>query len=409
MKRTSDIKALDEGNKTLKIDLNNHGPGGCHSFQHKKKRFCKMAVKPGERYCGAHRDEDVNATQSETVRCHLCNDLIQVAKMASHLKRCNKVKEAQNKPKYYAKGINDEDYASDASVAGMKLAEFDEREIKTVIEYLNGVDDRIETTIAESAYEPMDPLMTELETKKATKALREVKQQSFILNRMDKFDLLKRDTCYIELGAGKGGLTERIAQSTSFGHECSFVIIDRATTRVKKERTLKESCDFERVKIDIADFDITAVKSKHSIVGIAKHLCGAATDLSIRGLRRCERLHGLAIVTCCHHRCSWSTFHSRHFLPEWAQDERHFRITTLLSSWATCGFHRVSDETDGVSFGLNVEAKKQVGRRAKFMLDTARARQLESQFGNAKATIDLMQYCSLATSPECRIILMKLV
>ena len=112
--------------------------------------------------------------------------------MASHLKRCNKVKEAQNKPKYYAKGINDEDYASDASVAGMKLAEFDEREIKTVIEYLNGVEDRIETTIAESAYEPMDKLMTELETKKATKALHEVKQQSFILNRMDKFDLLKR-------------------------------------------------------------------------------------------------------------------------------------------------------------------------------------------------------------------------
>ena len=86
---------------------------------------------------------------------------------------------------------------------------------------------------------------------------------------MAKFEMLKENQCYIELGAGKGGLTERIAQSLD---HCKFVIIDRATSRVKKERTLK--CDFERVKIDIADFDIKAVDAKMPIVGIAKHLCG---------------------------------------------------------------------------------------------------------------------------------------
>merc|ERR1711892_101520 len=312
--------------------------------------------------------------------------MIQVEKKASHMKRCNKVKEAHNKPAYYSQAINDENYASDTSVASMKLAQFEETEIAKVIEFLSGVKDQIVATITESEYSPMMPLLEELTTKKATKALREVRQQSAILSRMDKFDLLKRGHCYIELGAGKGGLTERIAQAP-FGQDgCSFIIIDRATTRVKKERTLK--CDFERVKIDIADFDINAVTADKPIVGIAKHLCGAATDLSIRGIGRANRLHGLAIVTCCHHRCSWSTFHSRNFLPEWARDQRHFRIVCLLSSWATCGFHRQSDETGGVSFGLNKDAKEQVGRRAKFMLDAARVRQLESQF--EKATIGLL-------------------
>ena len=47
----------DEIKTEIKTPKLEHGPGGCHSFQKKKKRFCKMAVKPGEKYCGAHRDE----------------------------------------------------------------------------------------------------------------------------------------------------------------------------------------------------------------------------------------------------------------------------------------------------------------------------------------------------------------
>lgn len=324
--------------KKAKVD---HGPGGCHSFQKKKKRFCKMAVKPGEKYCGAHRDE---AGESDAIRCQLCNDLIAPTKMASHLKRCNKVKEARNKPKYYLESVNNENYQHDHIISKLKLAEFNEDEVLKVIGYLNTVRDSINETIDEVQFDGMKELVSSLEEQNASKALREARQQSYILRKMNDFELLLENHCYIELGAGKGGLTERIAYSVS---NCKFVIIDRATSRVKKERTLKS--DFERVKIDIADFDIKSVDSRVPIVGIAKHLCGSATDLSIRGIRRADNLSGLAIVTCCHHRCTWSTFHSRKFLPEWCQVERNFRIVTLLSSWATCGFER-ANESQGLEF-----------------------------------------------------------
>ena len=61
--------------------------------------------------------------------------------------------------------------------------------------------------------------------------MKKVTQQSLILSKMAQFEMLKENQCYIELGAGKGGLTERIAQSHN---ESKFIIIDRATSRVKK-------------------------------------------------------------------------------------------------------------------------------------------------------------------------------
>ena len=89
---------------------------------------------------------------------------------------------------------------------------------------------------------------------------------------MEKRGLLTNSRCYIELGAGKGGLTERI-NGTDHLRDIEFVIIDRATSRIKKERKV-EKHKFERVKIDIADFNIEKVNTKFSVIGIAKHLCG---------------------------------------------------------------------------------------------------------------------------------------
>merc|ERR1711917_123988 len=162
----------------------------------------------------------------------------------------------------------------------MKLAEFETSTIQEVLELLGDEKDPIEDEIIEKELNAMTEIIKELKVLNAKKALRHTLQQSYILEKMYQKDLLKDDRCYIELGAGKGGLTERL---NHYYKNLDFVIVDRATSRVKKERKIEEN-SFERVKIDIKDFDINMITSPKSHIGIAKHLCGSATDLSLRGI-----------------------------------------------------------------------------------------------------------------------------
>jgi tRNA:m4X modification enzyme len=50
-------------------------------------------------------------------------------------------------------------------------------------------------------------------------------------------------------------------------------------------------------------------EDKVGIVGIAKHLCGGATDLTLHSLSQItESVTGLSIATCCHHACDAYTY-----------------------------------------------------------------------------------------------------
>ena len=43
------------------------------------------------------------------------------------------------------------------------------------------------------------------------------------------------------------------------------------------------------------------------VVGIAKHLCGFATDVAMRCMLRAPSAVGLGVATCCHHRCTYNS------------------------------------------------------------------------------------------------------
>jgi len=69
--------------------------------------------------------------------------------------------------------------------------------------------------------------------------------------------------------------------------------------------------------MDIKDFDLGWFSKKQEIIGVAKHLCGAATDLTIKSLQSCgDRLKGLAIATCCHHSCDSKTYVNLKFMED---------------------------------------------------------------------------------------------
>ena len=215
-----------------------------------------MVVRSGEKFCGAHVNED--ESKEKRVKCPHWGCLLPANKLQKHIKKCNKVKEAAIIPKYYSRDINMENINSDedkSKIDSMKLAEFETPIVEEVLKLLKDVKDPIEDEIIETELNEMTDIIKELRDLNAKKALRHTLQQSYILQKMNQKDLLKDDRCYIELGAGKGGLTERL---NHYYKKLDFVIVDRATSRVKKERKIEEN-SFERVKIDIKDFDINLI------------------------------------------------------------------------------------------------------------------------------------------------------
>ena len=180
---------------------------------------------------------------------------------------------------------------------------------------------------------------------------------------------------FLEVGAGKGllGLAVAIVQPSG-----RFIFLEKAGSRKKVDRYFRdnnivyqrivmdirhcylpklpfiisqESADHSTVGSDNAIIDNNEVKEsdekKKSVTVLAKHLCGAATDLTLSGLRYlCKDSKSLSvhfcIATCCHHVCNYedyvgkSWYHSQGFLAA------EFPILRSWSSWFSGDPNRVT-------------------------------------------------------------------
>ena len=189
----------------------------------------------------------------------------------------------------------------------------------------------------------------------------------------------------------------------------SFVLIDWAKPQASADKLLRSrGVTVCRYKIDLRHLWLPGVAelclpvTRHSLptptpqptgtwrrMAIAKHLCGCATDFSLRSLvasaaldtiadrtteaaagraagagaevmgaglalgvpdgikgvagsegdgrspRSAPPFKGMMIATCCHHRCTWGSYVNRPFLESVGICEADFPIVCLLSSWAT--------------------------------------------------------------------------
>lgn len=81
-------------------------------------------------------------------------------------------------------------------------------------------------------------------------------------------------------------------------------------------------------------------------VAFGKHLCGAATDFTLRScareLQRQRRqggagapagrgVRGLAVATCCHHRCSWQHFVAQQDMGELGFSPEEFEVIAWMT------------------------------------------------------------------------------
>lgn len=135
--------------------------------------------------------------------------------------------------------------------------------------------------------------------------------------------------------------------------------------------------DVDRIKMDIKDFDAGAYRDTcpHQSSAIySKHLCGAATDLTLRCVAAGNlRPRGFVIALCCHHRCTFGAYINRAFLARLGiRDAEEFRILTALSSWATCSRKPGHEEPSAYYDGLAFAEREQIGRDCKLLLDLGR-------------------------------------
>ncbi|KTF74912.1 hypothetical protein cypCar_00029987, partial [Cyprinus carpio] len=383
-------------------------PGRCAFYVVKKKRYCKMIVGSGKTFCGEHANAG-EESDKKRIPCPLDpKHTVFEDNLAKHLKKCNS-KEKPKPNRYVLK--------NDASM---------------------------QITIAERFKEELDELIVKLKT--ALKEMLPVSQAS-ILGNMEVLELLCPNRCYIclEFGAGKGKLSHWIHIALKAAVNVHFLLVERSSTRFKVDGKHKNAgSTFDRLQVDIQHLDLRNVpllrEKGLTVIGVGKHLCGAATDLALRCLFEhncsdeddepptkrlkphqnegaCDKpvpstegretgkkliVSGLPIALCCHHRCDWRHYVGKEFFRQKGLGPEEFVAFQRMSSWATCGMrkfaskitektsehkrdgeeeHEMSEEAlpDTLKGLMSVEDREQIGRLCKRLIDHGRLYYLQQK------------------------------
>lgn len=381
-----------------------------------------MTVKRGFQYCGEHLPNDPQsecAEDSKTLRiiCPLDNKHTCFAhKLQKHLKICN-AQPNTNLP-YISKGVNCGQVDPDSTLTlqnTRQLSSVQPGAIKDLVQKITKIyDEAINGKILTNVQKHE---ILEVELKKpefGDRTKKHLIQASSIVGILRQKDLIKDETCYIEFGAGKGQLSYWIAQAVADTKSSSVLLVERASHRHKFDNKLdKSEGRVHRVKADIGDLMLNKVEAAEKcagVVGLTKHLCGDATDLTLRCLQTYEsnggKVFGVIMAFCCHHRCQWTAYTGKDFFAKHGLTRDEFDIMCGMVSWAVCG-SGLSRESNKDSkeipvnerdkeIGLSREEKEEVGRRCKNILDYGRMHFMESLgFG-----CEMFYYVDASVSPE---------
>lgn len=326
----------------------------------------------------------------------------------------------KDQPEYIVTGLNagpkDDDCQDDST--DFKLADVDGETVESIIEKINKMYDesRIDEQIEELwlTHPLLEPELSKSEYGAETR--KHLLQTSAILGYLEHYRLLNDHTSYVEYGAGKGQVAYWLAQAITGHPNSNVLLIDRASLRHKKDNKLDETHAVHRIRADICDFDMNKfdllLKAKH-IVGMGKHLCGAATDFAIRcilngntgdGVADAPKTDAFIVALCCHHRCDWQPFVGKEFFLRHKISRREFAIITKMVGWAICGTgmsrerrkeieekqkaaadsgEEPSEAADGGGLFRDInralrDSRREIGRKCKRLIDFARIEYLQA-------------------------------
>ncbi|XP_065738670.1 tRNA:m(4)X modification enzyme TRM13 homolog isoform X2 [Phocoena phocoena] len=416
--------------------------GRCGYYVEKKKRFCRMVVAAGKRFCGEHAGAAEEENARKRILCPLDpKHTVYEDQLAKHLKKCNS--REKPKPDFFIQDIN----------AGLK----DETEIPEKLVPISFLSEEQMENLIKKLRKASEALHDALnDPKNGDSATKHLKQQASILGNIEKLKLLGPRRCFVEFGAGKGKLSHWVDIALKDAEKVHFILVEKVTTRFKVDgKHRKKNSVFERLQIDIQHLCLNKIpllsKEKLPVVGIGKHLCGVATDLALRCLvetyaASCEERNeeplakrvkndktekeintlakegneknipekwtpvaGIVIALCCHHRCDWRHYVGKEYFRALGLGAVEFHYFQRMSSWATCGMQKTSleasnistkrkdkqndgseehddggyritdDSTESLPGFLNVEEKKKIGHLCKLLIDQGRINYLQQK------------------------------
>ncbi|KAL2486676.1 methyltransferase [Abeliophyllum distichum] len=357
----------------------------CKFWLPKKNRFCANSPFNNSSFCGNHTQR----SDGRWIPCPIDpTHSVLEENLEGHLNRCPLLKQAQSlsRQPYYQKGVNaghddddeeeeeeEEEEEKNLQSSGVKdssvTSEMKRNAVyaMTVTEFSKLIA-RIKSVHATVCNDIRDSFKI-LETcsiwtnrevdKKLPYQERHVLQQASILGNLEEFGVLKKSCAssnvaskhcdsngesenyndvpaVVEFGAGRGYLTQMLADC--YGIK-KVLLVERKSYKLKADRSLrqKELLTLERLRIDIEDLNLNGVEPLQGVayMAIGKHLCGPATDMTLRcciGEQSYQDIaaeaqascyfRGLAIATCCHHLCQWKKLYN------WAVDADHGSIFT---------------------------------------------------------------------------------
>jgi tRNA:m4X modification enzyme len=205
----------------------------------------------------------------------------------------------------------------------------------------------------------------------------------------------------------------------------SFILIDRKNTRCKFDNGIRSITEkktvVKRIGIDIKDLDLSKLdllKGK-SVVAYSKHLCGSATDITLKSLINYAKssvygnsVIGIIIALCCHQLCRYNMFPYHEYFQDNGITNNDFKRICAMSSWAICGQrlpnendegdHAYNEAEDGDEnnkmhySGLEHSIREQLGYKCKRIIDVGRAKYLEANGFD----VELIYYVEPSTSLE---------
>ncbi|KAJ3325802.1 tRNA:m(4)X modification enzyme TRM13 [Blyttiomyces sp. JEL0837] len=160
-------------------------------------------------------------------------------------------------------------------------------------------------------------------------------QNSSLLGHMNKLGLLNQSQVFMEFGCGQAEFSHWIHEVV--GDPSSFILVDRAASKWKVKAGAVPSGTYEKIRIDIKDLWLEGIENLkdtreglESVVAYSKHLCGSATDLTLRCLQNYLSNNPKLDVKGV----------------ELGFLEEEFHFLTIMSSWAVCGRRAWGNDND---------------------------------------------------------------
>lgn len=208
-------------------------------------------------------------------------------------------------------------------------------------------------------------LATNILDEHGPRSRKHLEQIGSIIGQLVELNLLQSQTCFVEMGAGRGQLAHELHACINDDPSVHIALIERDHQRYRYDsyhRIQGNGPSFQRFRIDIRDLylpelpPIRDTQPMPGIVIVSKHLCGNATDLTLRcataAHRDCGQVRAIVIALCCHHRLVWSDYVGKKFFRSIHLTAKEFSVIRALTSWGTSeNRHRLPEDGKRATIG----------------------------------------------------------